>query len=342
MINNTIALYDLNLLMLLIHMYKKPLKLVLSILSVFIFTTETFAQTPSSQSSLHADQLSKSIYKFLDKQSAKIGVSCHFVPYQDSATISQTIEVSSDHQAWFKQTNVFNYRGQDSFVIMSVAKLPIAIYAMHMVNSKQLRLDTLLFIDSNDIKRDTHSPTVNGHTQPFSITLQQAIEASILLSDNITTDLIIDAVGGVKNIEAFFKQLGYKDLHVRSNYRNMHPNQLGANCSSPNEMNQLLLAFYFNYNKQGANPDFIYQLMKSTPTGPNRIRGELPSKTIVAHKTGTYFTDTKHVAINDVGIIRTQKGILFLSVFVNDFKMSSKQADDIIAEISKMLFDHYN
>ena len=284
----------------------------------------------------------QNINKYIDKQSAKIGVSCHFVSFEDSAKFSQNLVSNTPIQSLLKQANTFNHRAQDSFVIMSVAKLPIALYAMHLVNINQLSLDTLLFIDSNDIKRDTHSPTVNGKTQPFSITLKQAIEASIQLSDNITTDLIIDAVGGIKNIETYYQQLGFKDLHVRSNYRNMDQDQLGANCSSPIEMNQLLLEFYFKHNTQGANPDFIYQLMASTPTGPNRIRGELPANTIVAHKTGTYFTDKKHVAINDIGIIRTQTGILFLTVFVNDFNMSAKHTEKAIAHISKMLFDHYN
>ncbi len=49
--------------------------------------------------------------------------------------------------------------------------------------------------------------------------------------------------------------------------------------------------------------------MLETTSGKNRIKGQLPRGTLVAHKTGTSDTNEKGVtaAINDIGIVTQRK-----------------------------------
>jgi beta-lactamase class A len=79
--------------------------------------------------------------------------------------------------------------------------------------------------------------------------------------------------------------------------------------------------------------------MENTPTGPMRIRNELPAEVKFAHKTGTYYNDTIIKAINDVGIMKLKTGIVFLSIFINDSKLSSAETEKIMATIGRMIYE---
>jgi beta-lactamase class A/beta-lactamase class A VEB len=62
--------------------------------------------------------------------------------------------------------------------------------------------------------------------------------------------------------------------------------------------------------------------MKETETGKNRLKGQLPRGTIVAHKTGTSGTNKTTgitAAVNDIGIVFLPNGgHFFISVFANN------------------------
>ena len=271
---------------------------------------------------------------YLSKQNAKIGLAVDFISYADSGNY--------DHKQNSQRQPQYTYRGSDSFVLMSVAKLPIAMLALAKVRHQEMRLDSLLSIDSIDLNRETHSPVVNGYTQTFDITLQTAIEASIKLSDNITTDKIIDALGGAQVIDSFLHQNQYQGMRFQTGYRAMTFDNLRSNYATPIVMNQLLFDFYFNRYHLDQYRDWLYQCMLSTPTGPKRLKYKLPKSVTIAHKTGTYFTDSLHIAINDVGIIRCKKGIILISMFINDFKLSPEKAEAIMAKVGRKIYDYYN
>ena len=65
-------------------------------------------------------------------------------------------------------------------------------------------------------------------------------------------------------------------------------------------------------------------MMESTP-GPKRIKGLLPSGTVVAHKTGASGTDSGLTrATNDVGLVTLPDGRhLAIAVFVSDSPATS-------------------
>ncbi len=84
--------------------------------------------------------------------------------------------------------------------------------------------------------------------------------------------------------------------------------------------------------------------MAETPTKPNRIKGMLPSSTIVAHKPGTSSTNSQGItaATNDIGIVRLPNGKHFaIVVFVADSPEKEPVREGLIAQISKTAWDYY-
>jgi beta-lactamase class A len=81
------------------------------------------------------------------------------------------------------------------------------------------------------------------------------------------------------------------------------------------------------------------------PSGPNRIKGQLPEGTVVGHKTGTSSrNETTNVLteLNDVGIVMLPDGRHFaIAVFVANSTMTDDETAAIIARISKTAWDHF-
>jgi beta-lactamase class A len=84
--------------------------------------------------------------------------------------------------------------------------------------------------------------------------------------------------------------------------------------------------------------------MCETSTGKERIKGQLPTGTLVAHKTGTSGTNAQGItaAINDIGIVTLPNGNHFvISVYVSNSKENTQTNEKIISDISKLVWDYF-
>ncbi|HYP50553.1 MAG TPA: serine hydrolase, partial [Pyrinomonadaceae bacterium] len=119
------------------------------------------------------------------------------------------------------------------------------------------------------------------------------------------------------------------------------------NWTTPIAANKVLSSFYDNRKKllSPKSYDFIWKAMKDTETGRNRLKGQLPEKTVVAHKTGSSGTNRTTgitAAVNDIGIVFLPNGQhFFISVFVTNSKEDAATNEKIIADISKAAWNYF-
>lgn len=88
--------------------------------------------------------------------------------------------------------------------------------------------------------------------------------------------------------------------------------------------------------------DFLWKTMTETATGSNKLKGLLPSNTVVGHKTGSSDRNLKGVkmADNDAGVVITPGGKkYYIAVFVTDSSETDEENAAIIAHISRMVYD---
>ena len=91
--------------------------------------------------------------------------------------------------------------------------------------------------------------------------------------------------------------------------------------------------------------EFIWNIMKGTETGKDRLKGQLPAGTVVAHKTGSSGASKEGLiaAVNDIGIAFLPNGRYFIiSVFVADAKEDSASCERIIADIGKLAWEYFS
>jgi beta-lactamase class A len=86
-----------------------------------------------------------------------------------------------------------------------------------------------------------------------------------------------------------------------------------------------------------SSTEFLLSCMERCKTGGARIRALLPEGTVVASKTGTI---TGYV--HDIGVIdlpeKDEK--LTLAIYIKETTASQKEAENVIANISKIIFEH--
>lgn len=240
--------------------------------------------------------------------------------------------------------DTFFYNADKPFTIMSVVKFPQAVGIYHLVKNGKLDLNQTAFIDSNELKRNTHSPFAEEH--PFgdaSIVLKDGFKYSVSKSDNIICDMYYRYQSPL-DLTAFLHQSGYNKININRTYKAMNIDSLFLNNSTPRDMVRLLRDFYEGKYTNQADRDTLLNIMRNTETGPKRLKGQLP-KVSIAHKTGTFFIKDSFInAINDVGIVETpdKKALYYIVVFVNNSTEGEEKSEAIIAQINAMAYQYFN
>src|SRR5213079_1001602 len=103
----------------------------------------------------------------------------------------------------------------------------------------------------------------------------------------------------------------------------------------------LLAALQYQGGLSRESQGLLLKLMIEAIPGANRLKGELPAGTVVAHKTGTGGTQKGITsATNDIGIITRPDGRhRAVAAFVSDSTADDDTRDAIIARLAKAAWD---
>ena len=286
-------------------------KLFLLIFTTF-FYTQIFGQT----------ELRQRIEQIISTKKADVGVSILNLENGDTLSIN----------------------GNKHYPMISVFKFHIALTVLDKVDKGELSLNQKLYIKRSELLDDTWSPFRKKFPEGnLTINLKEALEWMIIYSDNNLCDILIRLIGGVKTVENFIDN---QDFIIKNDEEGMHQNWDAQflNTTSPNFSNQLLNNLLKNKLLTMESSKFLYETMVSTSVGQNRIKGKLPTKTEVAHRTGSSFTNDFGMtgAINDIGIVKLPNGNHFvISIFVHNTTEKFKDGEEIIADIAKETWDYY-
>ena len=240
--------------------------------------------------------------------------------------------------------DTLSFNGNKHYPMISVFKFHIALTVLNKVDKGELSLNQKLFIKKNELLENTWSPFRERYPNgDISISLKEALKWTISVSDNNLCDILIRLVGGVKTVDDF---IGNSNFIIKNDEEGMHQNWDAQflNTTTPNFSNELLKSFLEKKLLSKKSTKFLYKTMVSTSVGQNRIKGKLPTKTDVAHRTGSSFTNDEGLtgAINDIGIVKLPNGNYFIiSVFVHNTTEKFKDGEEIIANITKVVWDYY-
>ncbi|MEM8510341.1 MAG: class A beta-lactamase, subclass A2 [Bacteroidota bacterium] len=245
--------------------------------------------------------------------------------------------------------DTLSINGYQHFPMQSVFKFPIALTVLSEVDKGHLSLDQKIDIKKSELLPGLWSPLRKKYPEGATLTIAKIIEYTVALSDNVGCDVLLKLLGGPEAVENYFSSLGFTDFAVKINEETMQNNwELQfLNWTTPKEANSILATFYENKNGllSQESYDFIWNVMKGTKTGKNRLRGQLPDKTVVAHKTGWSGKHKKTgitAAVNNIGIIFLPNGEYFItSIFITASEEDFETNEKIISDIAKAAWDHF-
>lgn len=240
--------------------------------------------------------------------------------------------------------------GDRRFPMQSVFKFHIALAVLSEVDKGSLSLDQKIEIGKNELlPEDFWSPLRDENPNGGSFTIERLIQYSVSHSDNTACDILIKLIGTPKTVEEYIRKRGIKDIEIAFNEKEMQAkwDNMFQNWTTPRAASATLTIFFENKGDllSKASYDFFWKTNKETTTGTNRIRGQLPEGTIVAHKTGWSGTNKETgitAAVNNIGIVFLPNEKYFIiSVFVCESKEDFDTNEKIIADIAKATYDFY-
>ena len=234
--------------------------------------------------------------------------------------------------------------GDQAFPMASTVKVAIAATYLQGVDEGRYRLDSSypLRIGTGVTGADGQVVTRAG----MSLTAQSLIELMITKSDNQATDAMLAAVGGPASVNRWLQGAGIAGLRVDRSIATLLRDDLEKNdpvlgldkrdTVTPAAMVRLLGALERGEVLSAKSRAVLLGAMSRCKTGRNRIPALLPAGTLVAHKTGTLWSQT-----SDVGLIRLPDGRkVALAVYVTGREPHAAQAK-LIAEVARTVYDSF-
>lgn len=233
------------------------------------------------------------------------------------------------------------------YPLMSVFKFHQALALADYMSQRNIPLDTRLHIKASDLKPNTYSPLRDKYPQGgIDLSIAELLEYTLQQSDNNACDILFHYQSSPESANNYIHSLGVDSCSIAFTENDMHEdiNRCYQNWSTPLAAAQVLEIFLNQPLFGKTYKDFIYQTMTECKTGADRLFAPLSGKNvIIGHKTGTGDKNAKGqlIAINDIGfVILPNKHMYSIAVFVKNSEENPKVSTEIIANISRIVYEY--
>ncbi len=225
------------------------------------------------------------------------------------------------------------WRGDERFVYCSTFKMYLAAATLLRVQAGTETLDRAIPVTAADMI--DHAPV----TQPAvgkTLTVQALIKGTVEVSDNPAANILIRELGGLAEMQAFYRSLG--DMRTRVDRLEPEMNRLDGDKDTITPMQSALnierLFVRADSPLTAASRDLLLGWMTTTPTGQGRIKAGVPTGWRVAHKTGT----GGYGPTNDIGLVYPPSAapVIVTAYFHATDASTDAQRETVIADATRM------
>lgn len=217
---------------------------------------------------------------------------------------------------------------KEPFTAASVIKIPIMMAAFHEARLGTLRLDDTCIVRNEDkvggsgVLKELHSG--------LHLTLLDAINLMIVVSDNTATNLVIDAIG-IDRINEYMAEKGCSGSRLEAHL--MKPKPGGPyNAIAACDVASLLKGISERTVENPGDCDTMIEILKRQQYN-DKIPRYLPKEATVAHKTGEVSGVT-----HDAGIVFGPNGH-FVIVCLSQNLDNVEVGNDAIGKVAKWAYD---
>ena len=244
-----------------------------------------------------------------------------------------------------------SYNGNERFAMQSVVKLPVAMAVMKQIREGKFTLDQKINFTVGDLANPgQRSPLRDKNPKGGEATIDELIRLAMVESDGTACDVLTRIAGGTAAVQSFIDSLSIVEMEMKRTHKEFGKSwdMQYENFATPEAAVALLEVLMppTDTGNRTVDPTYeaVYQRMIESVPGQNRIKGQLPAGTIVAHKTGTGGSRNGiNSATNDVGIITLPSGKhIAIAVLVGDSPADEKARELVIAQMAKAVWDTWS
>ena len=231
----------------------------------------------------------------------------------------------------------------EHYPMHSVYKLPISMAVLRHVDAGELKLDQVVEIKQSDLaSQGLFSPIRDRNPNGARLTVAELLRYAVSVSDGTASDALLRLTGGAQDVMKFLNEIKVAGINVVNSENEIARDWQTQyeNWATPNGAVELLTALHARRGLSANSQKLLLKLLTESIPGQQRLKGQLPAGTVVAHKTGTGGTrDGVTSATNDIGIITLPDGRhLAVAVFISDSTADLATREAVIAEIAKALW----
>lgn len=257
-----------------------------------------------------------------------------------TALKNQILNITDNYKNLHAGVYVYDYmtgksveiNSEEVFPAASIIKIPVLLDLFN--RSKNLEKEGFSPIDINKKMTFTeaHRTEGSGNLQFKSANVDYSLDylAKIMIrsSDNSATNMLIEEVGGINELNASLRHWGFSKTQVS----NWLPDLKGTNITTPKDIATML----YNIDNQKFLPMASAANIKeymSHVENQTLIKSQVPPDAVLMHKTG----DIGRM-LGDAGIIYTPSGKKFIVVIMVKRPHNDYGARELIQKVSKTIY----
>ena len=226
------------------------------------------------------------------------------------------------------------YREDESFALCSTFKFLLAAAILTRVDSGKEALDRSIPYSAKDMQE--HAPVALQHLAEGKMSVGDLTEGTMIYSDNTAANLLLESVGGPKELTQYIRSLGDKTTRIDRFEPELSDNIRGdpRDTTTPSAMLHAMHQLLIENALTAASKERLTGWLIRNTTGDAKIRAAMPKSWKVGDKTGS----GKNGASNDIAIIWPEGQKPFLvSVYYTGSTLSADEKNAVIAEVGRIV-----
>lgn len=222
------------------------------------------------------------------------------------------------------------WRQGERFAMCSTFKLALAGMVLDGARQGKWRMDEVL--PAERAVRLDYAPVVQQHlAQNSPLTLRDAAEAAVEVSDNMAANLVLDRVGGPAALTRYLRTIGDRLTRLDRNEPALNENAIRdpRDTTTPAAMSATVARLILGGRGDPTTRNTLRQWTSASTTGLARVRAGLPKEWQAGDKTGSCGN-----AFNDIGWFTAPDGRQFaFAIYLDRPRLETAEANALIARI---------
>jgi beta-lactamase class A len=216
--------------------------------------------------------------------------------------------------------------GKEQFAAASMIKVPVLVSVLAAVDRGELKMNQTLPVEADLVA--SGSGILQWRPIGSKVSVKEAINLMITISDNTATNLLINVLGGSDRLNSEFSSWGLCQTKIN----NWLGDFAGTNKTSPYDLVYLLGRLDRGELLKAESWRLMLATMERTKTRTLLPPG-LGAGAKIAHKTGDIGS-----MVGDAGIVTTASGERYIIAVQVERPHNDRRANDLIRNLSKEIY----